>query len=154
MRYFFILLITIFLSSCIEPSSCASLDSAGNCIEFVDCSSDSECKENEYCNANANKCYQNICKKDGYEDACGAGQCIIDKYGKDSCLCDEGYAQQDGSGCLLKCNSYTDCIGFQVNERNYPICSTTINGGICNIALCLGENSCPIGGCEDSRCVQ
>lgn len=149
-KYLYVLAVIFLMFNCSPDSNCAT---GNTCISYDDCSSNSDCQEGWYCNESAKKCYENLCVHKSDFD-CGNGKCVIDGYGTRSCECDIGYSSGTGSYCLLKCNSYTDCIDYQVNSRDYPICSDTINGGVCNLAVCHGDDSCPIGVCENSRCVQ
>ena len=130
---------------------CNGADGGNDCVVFKSCNTDADCKnEQGYNVCEGGECQINFCDK--INGACGLGKCIphdnpnteeVEYY---YCQCDEGAEKENGSGCLLKCNSYEDCIDFKpYGDRVYPICSNTVDGGICNVGVCHGEDSCPKG---------
>jgi hypothetical protein len=137
-------------------SECASLNSEGTCIVFDDCNDDLDCNTpNLICNKNTNKCTKNPCLSYIEErSSCGLGECVVDDYVSSHCECNEDGGKIDNTGrCLLKCNSYKDCVDFKPDgDRVLPVCSDTINGGVCNLATCHGDDSCPDGKvCNEER---
>jgi len=136
-----------------------SMGVVNNCVASIDCKTDEDCKEREgWVCSNYNQCIANPCEKLGSE--CGLGKCIphddpaTENMERFYCQCDEGAGKIDNvNRCLLKCNSYNDCANFKPDgDSVYPVCSDTVNGGICNLALCHGDNSCPNGmTCNESK---
>jgi hypothetical protein len=147
LSFLFVVSTMVFISC----SGCNGADGGNDCIVYRHCKIDDDCKNEPGATVCIeNKCMPNPC--DYRTNICGLGKCIphdnpnteeVEDY---YCQCDEGAEKENGSGCLLKCNSYEDCIDFKpYGDRVYPICSNTVDGGICNVGVCHGEDSCPKG---------
>ncbi len=159
----FVFLVVVSSLVFVSCSGCNGADGGNDCIVYSSCDNDEDCKDESAPSA----CVGGLCKQDmcrNLDINCGMGKCIPhdNPETKDEkewyyCQCDEGAGKIDNSGrCLLKCNTYNDCSDFKPDgDRVYPVCSNSVDGGICNLAVCHGENSCPDGKiCNEttSRC--
>jgi hypothetical protein len=156
MNKIFILLSFLIVSSMVFIScfqdDCMNATGYNNCIVLDDCNNNSDCSENQFCSLYDGKCHENPCVHENI--TCGLGECVINETGGYSCECNEDGGKIDNTRrCLLKCNSYKDCVDFKPDgDRVYPVCSDTINGGVCNLATCHGDDSCPDGKvCNEER---
>jgi hypothetical protein len=151
LKYFFFLLIFIFLScsglkvndiSCIKGSECPNdyicVNQKCELIINANCSEDENCKDGEYC----------INKKCVFEPCNNNGDIIIENDESYSCKCDDEYS---GRYCSIPineiiCSKGDDCPENAVCINDY--CELRVN------AKCVNDENCKEGGyCIHEECI-
>ena len=129
-KYLFILLLSIYMFSCVD-SDCGSLNgaSAGNCIVFDSCKSDSDCNTPTLvCDTKNETCRKNPCSSRMLEDDyCGMGHCVYDENYIASCKCDENTIYYIDA-CIPKCTEDSTCEEFASTSKweTYRLCNETL----------------------------